>query len=93
MKKLALRIEELKVETFSTSFDGAQRGTVRARDSASNSYNDFTCDTCDCRTNDSQCVCWSLWDSCIGTCPDTCSHPCAYLSVSCGADTCDPCPP
>jgi hypothetical protein len=51
MKKLALNIEELKVETFSSGSDGTgpRRGTVRARESMSDSMYNYSCDTmCDC---------------------------------------------
>ena len=71
MKKLALNIEELTVDTFSTGSDGTgpQRGTVRARESSgmSDSLYNYSCDT--------ECSCWietvlydTEWHSCGGSC-------------------------
>ncbi|HET7230512.1 MAG TPA: pinensin family lanthipeptide [Longimicrobium sp.] len=78
MKKLALNIEELAVESFETSRDMERRGTVRGASESTEFQIICTCDsdngTCDA--------------SCQGGCGTgyTCS-----CNGTCGGDTCGPC--
>lgn len=88
MKKLALNIEELNVETFSTDSDetGPRRGTVRARESGSDSYYDYSCD------------CWSYYEppdgtenTFCGSCYCNTNHSCpAGVTSTCGNIICKP---
>lgn len=78
MKKLALNIDELAVESFETSRDLLARGTVRGASESTEFQIICTCDsdngTCD--------------DSCQGGCGtgSTCS-----CNGTCGGDTCGFC--
>jgi hypothetical protein len=73
MKKLALNIEELAVESFETSRDLEIRGTVRGASESTEHQIICTCEsdngTCDASCNGG---CGTDYNSCNGTCGDTC---------------------
>ncbi len=99
MKKLALKLDELRVESFATSLPDVTRGTVQAQsiDQTPNSgaswcvcATDWDChsDETSCRT--SPAVCYTRvgytcdYDSCGGTCFDkSCGGTC-YGQRTCG---------
>jgi hypothetical protein len=101
MKKLALNIEDLEVETFSTGSDGTQRGTVQAK-----SWTDWAYPSCGDYSNCGEYCAYtpqscqyscngSCQYSCDGTCyegtcvGDTCPQGCTVYDPSCGG-TCVP---
>ncbi|HEX6912706.1 MAG TPA: hypothetical protein VF142_20025 [Longimicrobium sp.] len=66
MRKLALKLDDLSVETFQPGLETPVRGTVvGAGDSAQTACPDFSC------AANTQC-CYSA----IGTCPQTCLNTC-----------------
>ena len=73
MKKMRLAFDELRVQSFATSGQGAaRRGTVRAHDAPTDQVE---CPTCD--------AAWeSCWDSCGGDCytRDTCNDSCGQCN-------------
>jgi len=75
--KLALRIEELRVESFATGAGGSEPGTVRAHHHTGN--HETCASTCQ-RT-------------CRLTCPETCFVSCdgaaTCIDPTCGFPTCD----
>ena len=71
MRKVSLSLEQLAVESFSTTDEpSAHRGTVRGNDSGP------TCDQDTCVT------CPSDLDTCV-SCPNTCAASCASCPLSC----------
>ena len=83
MKKLALRLDELRVDSFDTSFTQPdRRGTVRGRDSY---------------TWDEGPMCWTLQEYSCNPCAESsimsCGGTCGgdyTCEQTCGGGTCDP---
>ena len=62
MKKLMLKLDDLRVETFTTGDRAAGRGTVRGHYGTTHTQAGDTCD----------------YESCMGSCGgDTCDYTCA----------------
>lgn len=76
MKKLSLQLEDLVVESFSTTEVAGGRGTVRGMDSVT--VDQDTCNTCDQCSDIDTCV------SCAASCPITC----VTCPVSCNPAQC-----
>ena len=76
MSKLKLRLDDLQVDTFSTTAARKEKGTVFG-------------EQCTCWTNCTCPGCPTCDASCNGTCDNTCAHTCAYTcdDASC-AGTC-----
>jgi hypothetical protein len=88
MKKLALKLDELCVESFDTSLPRPERGTVRAREESPAYTCGVSClGTC-------ALTCWGTCpNSCQGTCYITCnaSECIGSCAATCGNTcTCDP---
>jgi hypothetical protein len=79
MKKLALHVEDLAVETFEITGAATERGTV-----AGHQWSNTSChqDICTCQTNEgvqtcgATCVDGTCYASCYNTCWQTCSRSC-----------------
>jgi hypothetical protein len=86
MKKLALVLDDLEVDSFETAPAAARRGTVEARsgttyaDESCNGTCDFSCFRASCASCDFTC---GSCASCGGTCAGSCAG-----GASCGG-TCD----
>jgi len=74
MKKIALSLDALQVESFETAADRPARGTVRGHDrvdGVGGDSNDISCDTCQ-TCDDSQCdSCWLNTCTCHVYCNTT----------------------
>ncbi len=86
MKKLALKLDELRVQTFETGTAPPPRGTVRARQSMSGTPGCVDpcasaaagCGatlvyTCTCKSEDA-CMMGTDFATCAGTCPPVCEE-------------------
>jgi hypothetical protein len=78
MEKVRLSLDELRVQSFTTTGGPAEnRGTVRGHDSATDPVN---CPTADPAWD----TCWeSCWGSC-GSCHQSCDGSCDCWSGACG---------
>ena len=76
MRKLNLHLDEIVVESFSTTGPALGRGTVRGMDSAT--IDQDTCVTCD-RCSD--------MDTCV-SCVPSCAVTCASCPLSCNPANC-----
>jgi hypothetical protein len=89
MKKLALDIDQLAVESFETQPDRARFGTVRGFDLTSTTCNQFICD---CPTGSGESCQPDLCDTadCNSGYGHTCDAPSCFYSCpgTCGGDTC-----
>lgn len=82
MKKLALKLDELRVDSFATESKQLDlRGTVEGHNSL-NGTCPFTCYTCQASCPGS--CAYSCQGTCAGTCQNTCPGTCVY---TCG-NTC-----
>lgn len=79
MRKLSLHLEELVVESFSTTDAARGRGTVRGMDSVT--IDQDSCVTC-------APTCATCGGTCPNTCPVTCGNTCATCPVSCNPANC-----
>jgi hypothetical protein len=87
MKKLKLRLDDLRVDTFDTSAGRKEKGTVFGEQCTC--YTQCTCPGCP--------TCYASCNgscdaSCNGTCGDTCDASCQGTCDYCGpsyANTCD----
>jgi hypothetical protein len=77
--KLALRLEDLTVDSFDTSSVEKSRGTVIGEQH------------CTCPTNCTCPGCPTCYESCNGSCGDTCPATCAYTcdDAGCTGYSCD----
>lgn len=91
MKKLALKPDELRVESFDTaSTEREMRGTVEGHNSL-NGTCPYTCYTCagSCGGSCQVTCAGSCWNSCNGgcgtgyTCPGTCHYSCGCSNYTC----------
>jgi hypothetical protein len=76
MKKMKLNLEQLAVDSFDTSAAAEKRGTVFG-------------EQCTCPTNCTCPGCPTCYESCNGTCGDSCYGTCAGQHTCDG--TCDSC--
>ncbi|HEX8906255.1 MAG TPA: hypothetical protein VF771_15505 [Longimicrobiaceae bacterium] len=86
MKKMKLHLDDLMIDSFSTTPARRQKGTVYGEQCTC--YTACTCPgcpTCDASCNGS-CV-DTCANSCYGTCDASCNGTCDY---TCGGYTCDP---
>jgi hypothetical protein len=83
MKKLQLRLESLRVESFDTKATDAVRGTVRGRDDT------VIASDCPCET-DTWCETY-IASNCWPYCPsaETCAQSCACQSKPSGCFDCE----
>ena len=72
--KLRLKIEELRVETFTTAAAGGERGTVRAHDGTDPNH---------CFSGEWSCIPEA---SCGETCPLSCNPSCIATDAVCCPD-------
>lgn len=79
MRKLSLHLEELAVESFSTTDGAPGRGTVRGMDSVT--VDQDTCVTCPA-------TCATCGATCPNTCGVTCGNTCATCPASCSPANC-----
>jgi hypothetical protein len=78
MKKLALKLDELRVDSFGTEAPEEKgRGTVHGHSLGGTCY--YTCYTCQASCGGSCQV------SCAGSCWDSCQGGCGNTSYSCAA--------
>ena len=84
MKKLALNIEELKVDSFSTDETTPQRGTVRARES----FFTWGQDRISCASVDYWCMGSNLPTYSCETCVGDCTNATCQTCWTCEGDTC-----
>ncbi|HEX6041904.1 hypothetical protein [Longimicrobium sp.] len=99
MKKLTLKLDELRVDSFDTeSVAPTTRGTVEGRDSLNGtcgascytcqvSCNNMSCFTCNGTCEMSVCYggsCWGTCNTCQGSCYGTCVATCGE-TCTCGA--------
>jgi len=91
MKKLALVLDDLVVDSFETAPGSARRGTVAARsgttyaDESCNGTCEFTCYPATCASCDFTC---GSCASCGGTCAQSCGAATCGGPATCGG-TCD----
>lgn len=98
MKKLALKLDSLAVETFDPAPVQGGRGTVIGEQTAiGGTCYGGTCETCVYDTCQAYCVSeiQTCPDSCFGTC-DTCADTCGFTCgrtcyQTCGGATCYTC--
>lgn len=77
MEKVRLNLDELEVQSFTTTGNEAQqRGTVHGNDQ---------CSCACCPTDPALDTCWA---SCADTCWDTCGDSCGCGSNDCGSGDC-----
>lgn len=76
MKKLALELDELQVESFSTQEADEARGTVAGRNEPP--YTESCGGTC---VN----TCVSCVNTCLNTCPNSCWDTCNTCYATCDA--------
>jgi hypothetical protein len=79
MRKLNLHLEELVIESFSTTDAALDRGTVHGMDSVT--IDQDTCATCPPS-------CATCGGTCPATCPATCVNTCATCPASCNPNNC-----
>ncbi|MBB4637878.1 hypothetical protein [Longimicrobium terrae] len=87
MKKLTLQLDDLRIESFSTTGAPRERGTVVGEEQCTcpTACSCPGCPTCDASCNG---TCGGTCDaSCYGTCGDTCAG-CTW-DASCGNNSCD----
>jgi hypothetical protein len=80
MKKLSLHLDDLLVESFTTTAAVRERGTVRGMDSVT--VDQDTCATCPA-------TCASCPATCNASCGGTCGATCATCPVSCACPSAD----
>ncbi|HST60713.1 MAG TPA: pinensin family lanthipeptide [Longimicrobium sp.] len=76
MKKL--KIEDLSIESFETASTAAAEGTVVAH--ASKQYT--------CNPADGTCFGYTCYETCAGTCADSCAYTCDPAVGTCFGYTC-----
>lgn len=91
MHKLRLRLEDLAIDSFATTYVKREKGTVYGEQcTCPTACTCPGCPTCDASCNGScggvSCINTCV-QSCYGTCDATCGSTCDY---TCGGDTCDP---
>jgi modification target Cys-rich repeat protein len=104
MNKLRLELDDLRVDTFSTSeAAGGESGTVRAHGVGVGPSYDQPCEPVDMDHTVAACPVYtdvgttcaaSCHGSCYATCYGTCAHTCdTFWQQTCANATCDPCYP
>jgi hypothetical protein len=75
MGKLKLNLDEIKVESFETNSEITSIGTIKGQDYQTigpNETCDQVCPTADQATCGSTCGPCTVWQSCLGTCVQSC---------------------
>jgi hypothetical protein len=80
MKKLALKIEDLAIETFETAAIAGDEGTVVGHATQGNKY------TCDPVVG--TCFGYTCVETCDKTCADSCAYTCDPAVGTCFGYTC-----
>jgi hypothetical protein len=79
MRKLSLHLEDLVVESFTTTDAARERGTVRGMDSVT--VDQDTCVSCPV-------TCATCPGTCAASCGGSCAASCATCPVSCDPAAC-----
>lgn len=80
MKKLALKIEDLAIESFETARAAREDGTVVGHATQGNKY------TCDPVVG--TCFGYTCYETCAETCADSCAYTCDPAVGTCFGYTC-----
>jgi hypothetical protein len=80
MNKLKLQIEDLAIESFETARAAGDEGTVVGHATQGNKY------TCDPAVG--TCFGYTCYETCAGTCPDSCDFTCDPAVGTCFGYTC-----